>query len=106
MPETIVTGQTADISPFCKLKWYEWVKFCDTSQSFPNDVILLGQYLGPSLDIGPAMTAKILKANGKVVYQSTYRGLNNDEIKSPIEQRERDRFDKSIANWVGSPVTV
>ena len=72
VPETIVSGETSDISQFCELEWYEWVYFRDTSVQFPEDKAVLGRYLGPSIDIGPAMTAKILKANGEVVYRSTY----------------------------------
>ena len=45
--------------------------FRDTSVSYPDDTMVLGRDLGPAIDIGPAMTWKILKANGKVVYRST-----------------------------------
>ena len=27
VPETLVSGETSDISQFCELEWYEWVKF-------------------------------------------------------------------------------
>ena len=40
---------------------------------------MLGRYLGPAIDVGPALTAKILKANGEVVYRSTYRALTDVE---------------------------
>ncbi len=53
-------GKTANISQFCKLGWYEWVTFCSTTVSFPEDLLVLRKYLGPSIDIGPTMTAKIL----------------------------------------------
>jgi hypothetical protein len=71
VPETIVSGETADISPFATFKWYEWVLFRDTSVTYPDDTMVLGRDLGPAIDIGPAMTRKVLKANGKVVYRST-----------------------------------
>jgi hypothetical protein len=35
VPDTIVKGQTSDISPLAEYAWYEWVKFRDTGQSFP-----------------------------------------------------------------------
>ena len=41
---------------------------------------MLGGDLGPDVGIGPAVTRKILKANGEVVHQSTVRSLNKDEI--------------------------
>ena len=68
VPETMVSGETSDISPFCQHAWYEWIKFRDTGPNFPDDKELLGRYLGPSIDVGPAMTAKILKANGQVLH--------------------------------------
>ena len=100
VPETVMSGETADISFICELGWYDWVKFRDTSEAFPNDKVVLGRYLGPSIDVGPALTAKILKMNGTIVYQSTYRGLNDDERNSAIEQAMRD-FDDQIRSKVG-----
>ena len=54
--ETIISSETADISPFALFKWYEWVMYCDTSIPFPNMPLGLGHDLGPAIDIGPAMT--------------------------------------------------
>ena len=42
VPETVVSGETSDISNFCEFEWYEWVKFRDTSISFPGDKEVLG----------------------------------------------------------------
>jgi hypothetical protein len=79
VPETIVSGETADISTFTQHHWYEWIMFRDTSVSFPGDKLVLGRYLGPSIDVGPAMTAKILKANGVIVHRSSYWSLTDIE---------------------------
>jgi hypothetical protein len=57
VPETIVSGQTADISPFVECGWYGWVKYW-SENSFPNPQEVYGRWLGPALDIGPAMTRK------------------------------------------------
>ena len=35
VPETIVSGQTADISPFVEHEWYDWVKWYDVNAAFP-----------------------------------------------------------------------
>ena len=51
-------GETAGISKFCELEWLECVMFQDDTIPFPDDVLKLGQYLGPSIIIGPAMTTK------------------------------------------------
>ena len=34
---------------------------------FPDDKSLLGQYLGPAIDVGSMLTAKILKPIGQYV---------------------------------------
>jgi transposase len=36
VPETILSGQTADISPFVQHGWYDWVKWYDSQSSFPE----------------------------------------------------------------------
>ena len=63
----------------------------------------LGRYLGPSADIGPAMTAQILKQNGKVVHQSTFRHLTEDELASTVEIEARKAFDTNIHKKLGEP---
>ena len=83
VPETLVSGETPDISEFASFQWYEWVKFRDQQVSFPHNNFVLGRYLGPSFGIGPAMTAKILKKNAEYVHRSTYRSLTDDELNDP-----------------------
>ena len=36
-PETIMTGNTADISHICEFGWYDWVMFRDNAPSFPDN---------------------------------------------------------------------
>ena len=101
VPETMVSGETSDISPFCQHAWYEWIKFRDTGPNFPDDKELLGCYLGPSIDVGPAMTAKILKANGQVLHRSTYRALNQAEWASEEERKAQQAFDQTMEAKLG-----
>jgi len=101
VPETVVSGQTADISEFAEHAWYDWVRYRDTAISFPEDKMLLGRYLGPSTDIGPAMSAKILKPNGQVVHRSTLRALTPDEWDSPDEIKARSEFDEAVKLKLG-----
>ncbi len=79
-----MSGNTANISQFCELGWYEWVKFHSITVSFPEDLLVLGKYLGLSIDIGPVTTTKILIPTGKVVHPSTYRPLTPEEIADPV----------------------
>ena len=68
-PQTIMSGETADISQFCELSFYEWIMYREESKlvAFPDENPALGRYLGVAIDVGPAMTAKILRANGQVI---------------------------------------
>ena len=43
-------------------------------------MLKLGHYIGPSRDVGPAMTTEILTENGQVLHISTYRLLTPDEL--------------------------
>ena len=54
VPETLVSGETADISPFAEFAWYDWLKFRDDAVAFPEDREVLGRYLGPAIGVGPA----------------------------------------------------
>jgi hypothetical protein len=65
VPETIMTGLTADISHIAEFGWYDWVMYRDIIPSYPDDKLILGRYLGPATDIGLALTGKILQPNGQ-----------------------------------------
>ena len=43
VPETIMSGQTADISPFATLGWYEWIMYYDVVQGYPEHKEILGR---------------------------------------------------------------
>ncbi len=96
-----MSGETADISPFATFRWNEWVLFRDTSVTYPDDTTVLGRDLGPAIDIGPAMTRKVLKANGKLVYRSTVRGLTPDEMADETMTKEKSKFDESVEKLLG-----
>ena len=74
-PETLINGETPNISAFDEHGWYDWVKFRDTQVAYPEDNFVLGRYFYPSFDVGPAMTAKILKQNGEYIHSFTLRHL-------------------------------
>jgi hypothetical protein len=78
VPDTIVKGQTSDISPLAEYAWCEWVKFRDTGQSFPDSKEWLVRDLGPATDIGPAMSRKVLKINGDIMFRVLMRGMTLD----------------------------
>jgi hypothetical protein len=87
VPETIMTGSTANISHIYEFGWYDWVMFRDNVPTFPDVKLTLGQYLGSATDVGSALTTKILMSNGQTVCRSTQRHLNDEEIHCPIHQK-------------------
>jgi hypothetical protein len=100
-PESKVKCETVGISTIAEYAWYEWVKFWDTVAKFPVSKIPLGRDLGPTIDIGPAMTHKILNQNGSIMYRSSVRPLTQYEIQSPTERKEREDFDIAVENKFG-----
>jgi hypothetical protein len=76
-----------------------------SSLAFTGSKLILGRYLGPSTDIGPAMTAKILKKTGHVVHRSTFRALTDDELQDPAEIQSRAEFDSDI-DWIYGDVLL
>jgi hypothetical protein len=45
--------------------------------------MVLGKYPGPSIDVGPAMTSRVMKANGKIEDHSMVRTLTEAERVNP-----------------------
>ena len=78
-PETIMTGETTNISRICQFGWYNWAMYHDPAK-FPNDKAILGRYLGPAIDVGSMLTAKVLFPNGQYICRTMLRHLNNDEL--------------------------
>ena len=61
VPVTIILGGTSDISQLCKHGFYDWVMFRGEPIKNPDENPVLGIYLGPKMDVGPTMTAKIMR---------------------------------------------
>ena len=57
-------GQRADISRLCEYEWFDWVMYYKQTNSYLNDKVTMGRYIGPVIDVGSAMTMKIPKSNG------------------------------------------
>ena len=100
VPETLLTGQTADISPLAEYGWYDWVKYYDHSTHGEG----LGRWLGPTHDsVGSAMTSKVLKKNCTVLITATIRPLTQDEWNNPEERKLRHEFDEQVTHRLGQP---
>ena len=65
-----------DISPIALYRWYKWVVlFREIYVTYLDVLMVLGRDLGPTIEIGPVMTMKVLKKNCQVVYRSLVRSL-------------------------------
>lgn len=105
VPETLMTGETTDISHLCEYSWYEWVMYND-DVGFPEDKQKLGRYLGPTdPGIGSTMSYKILRPSGKLVRRTTVRKLTPQEWEDKANTKLRDKFDEDIAQKLGSAMT-
>ena len=102
----VVSGETADISPFCEFSFWDWVKFRDHGVAFPDDTLVLGKYLGPSIDVGPAMTSRVMKANGEFTDRSTVRNLTSEERVNVALFREQEQFLASVEERWGPKTTM
>jgi hypothetical protein len=105
VPETIMTGSTANKSHLCEFGWYDWVMFRDNVPTFPDVKLTLGQYLGPATNVGLALTTKILKSNRQTACRSTLRHLNDEEIHCPIHQEMCRVFNDTITHHLGHNAT-
>jgi hypothetical protein len=83
--------------------WFDLIIYYDQI-AFPDPKKQLGQWLGPVIDLGPATTAKILKANGQVEYNSTHCSLTNAELDNPIQIAAQDAFMTQLNSVIGPPV--
>ena len=67
VPETVMSGQTGYISSLCEFEWFEWVMFFQPKETYLDDKMFIGRWLGPAIDVGTAMTYNILRPDGGYV---------------------------------------
>ena len=101
VPETMLSGQTSDISPLAEYGWYDWVFYHD----FVSKEETLGRWLGPADDsVGSAMTSKILQENCHIYITATLRPLTQAEWDSEDGRRRRAAFDEKVIQRLGEPM--
>ena len=99
--KTKLRCETANITHIWEFGWYDWVYYKENAVTYPDDKWHLGQWLGPSMDIGPALCANSLKSNGQHVHMSSYHHLTEDEINIPGERERCHLFDKVVEQKLG-----
>jgi hypothetical protein len=106
VPETVVLGKTAVISPYCELGFWDRVEFREQGVAFPDDALVLGKYLGPSIDVGLAMTSRVMKADGKMEDRSTVCALTSEERVNATLFHEQQEFLTSVEKRWGPKTMV
>ena len=79
--------------------------FRDKPIQYPDKNPVLGRYLGPAIDVGPEMTANIVRVNVEVLHWSTYHGLKEDYWTNQVYVFLRKDFDSNIKNRFGSDIS-
>ncbi len=100
-----MSGETADISQFCELAWYNWIMYRLGTIDYPDEPLRLGKCLGPAIDVRLAMTAMILQQNGEVVYHSTYCPLTVEEGADAAIQKSMIKFSETADERLGEKLT-
>ena len=101
VPETVMSGQTGDISSVCEFEWLELVMFFQPKETYPDDKMFIDRCLGPVIDVGTAMTYKILRPDGGYVCRSTARSWTSKEEANPVRMAERVFFMKQLNRCIG-----
>ena len=69
--------------------------------SFPGPTFPQGRYCGTIIDVGTALTAKVLRNNGQQFHRYTYRALKPYGLVKPDKIEARDEFDTGIEEKLG-----
>ncbi len=108
VPETQITGDTADISHLTEFQWYQWIWYIPNSET-PRDRLDrgapkrdhmenrgLGRYLGPSPTVGERMTAKVLSSSGRVISRTSVFPLTAEDEANPAMKERMQEWTQSL----------
>ena len=66
--------------------------YYDPKQSYPEAKAKIGRYLGPAIDVGSALTHKVLLPNGDYLCRSSVRAWTPKEEANPAFLEARKSF--------------
>ena len=101
VPKTVVYGQTGDISSLCEFEWFEWVMFFQRKETYLDDKMFIGTWIGPAIDVGTAMTYKILRPDGGYVCRSTLGYWTSNEESNPVRMAKCVSVMKQLNSCIG-----
>ncbi len=98
-PSTALTGDTSDISNLCEFRWYDLVWFVDPTDKMENKK--LARYLGPSHDIGQAMSSKLLSKKAQEISRTSVIPLSVEDKNNPAVQEKINEYSQSLSQALG-----
>lgn len=97
---TIIHGETADISHLVEFSFYDWVWFISPKEA-KLDRMTLGRWLGPSFDVGEALTYAILTPSAEVIHRSSVIPLSTEEKNSEEIKKLKHKFSEALDRRLG-----
>ena len=101
VPETVMYCHTGDIRSLCEFEWFEWVMLFQLKETYLDNKMFIGIWLGPAIDVGTAMTYNILWPDGGYICRSTLRSWSFNEKANPVRMAERVSFMKQVNSCIG-----
>ena len=74
--------------------------FFQPRETYPDDKMFIGRWLGPEIDVGTAMTYKILRPDGGYVCRSTVIFWTSKEEANLVRMAERVYFMKQLNSCI------
>ena len=93
-PQTMLTGETADISHICEFAFYEWCWYYNKEPGGMKKY--LARWLGPSMEIGDVMCAAMLKPTGYIIHRTTYSPLSVEDKNNPDVDQQKKEFEEAL----------
>ena len=70
-------------------------------ETYPDDKMFIGRWLGPEIDVGTDMTYNILRPDVGYVCRLTMRSWTSNEEANPVRMSERVYFMKKLNSCIG-----
>jgi hypothetical protein len=103
-PEQKLTGRTPDISKFLHFTFYEPVYYHAYSDSFPSGSNEeQGWWVGIAINVGDALTYKVLTKSNKIIYRSAIRSALDPATRN---QRLSPLGGETASNYLGDKIFI
>jgi len=85
VPETIMFGNTFDISALCQYGFYDWINILRMCNTLTR--LCRSRNISVINGVGLVLASKILQDNKEVVIRFMFRGLTDAKIVDPVQAR-------------------